>query len=63
MIIENVDDVSLADYDRNSDHVEQDNLVKSKIKKIMNSVIGGKKMEIQKQNRKSKKEDNKKCYS
>jgi len=62
MIIENVDDVSLEDFDRNSVDLEQNSFVKAKLKKIVTSVIGKNKKEDPKV-RKARKEDNKKCYS
>lgn len=62
MIIENVDDVSLEDFDRNSVDLEQNSFVKAKLKKIVTSVIGKNKKEDPKI-RKARKEDNKKCYS
>lgn len=62
MIIENVDDVSLEDFDRNSVDLEQNSFVKAKLKKIVTSVIGKNKKEDPKV-KKARKEDNKKCYS
>lgn len=61
MIIENVDDVSLTDFDRSSINLEHDSFVKAKLKKIVSSVIGKNKKEESK--KKTKKEDNKKVYS
>lgn len=57
MIIQNVEDVNLEGYDRG----ESSTSVTSKLKKIVSSVIGKKKEDPK--IKKTRKEDNKQCYS